>query len=414
MKVIVLGAGLIGISSAYFLRKAGHEVTVIDRQQNSGLETSYANGGQISVCYSEPWSSFSNLKKMVHWMRKEDSPILFRPKFHKHQMFWGLQFLYECFPHRNQKNIRDMLKIALYSRNTLKDIREEENLSYNQLINGILTFYTSQDGYNHGVDAAKFMSKFGCDRLIKNTEETLEIEPALKNSTLKIFGSDYSPEDESGDALIYTQQMTEVCKKMGVEFIFNHEVFKLVSSKKGTITSVLMRDLVSHRVHVPKADCFVLAMGSYSYTLAEKIGIYLPIYPAKGYSATVPILDSDMVNSISLTDMDNKTVYTRLGNELRIAGTAEFNGFDLNLNQGRCDALISRVQKIFPTGLDYKNTTFWTGLRPATPGNVPIIERNKKYTNLYINSGHGTLGWTMAAGSGKLVSQLVDGKALFS
>jgi D-amino-acid dehydrogenase len=414
MKVIVLGAGLIGVSSAYFLRKAGHEVTVIERQAESGLETSYANGGQISVCYSEPWSSFSNLKKMVHWMGKEDSPILFRPHFNKHQMLWGLKFLYECFPHRNQQNIRDMLKLALYSRGVLKDIREEENLSYNQLTNGILTFYTSEEGFQHGIEAAQFMSKFGCDRLVKSAEETLEIEPALKNSTLKIYGSDYSPEDESGDALLYTQQLTEICKAMGVEFRYKNEVFKLVSTSRGKITSALMKDLVTHRVHVPKADCFVIAMGSYSYTLAKKIGIDLPIYPAKGYSATIPILDSEAVNKVSLTDMDNKTVYTRLGNELRIAGTAEFNGFDLELNQKRCDALIHRVKKIFPTGLDYDNATFWTGLRPATPGNVPIIKQTKKFNNLYINSGHGTLGWTMAAGSGKLIAQMIDKQKLYS
>jgi D-amino-acid dehydrogenase len=414
MKVIVLGAGLIGVSSAYFLREAGHEVTVIERQAESGLETSYANGGQISVCYSEPWSSFSNLKKMVHWMGKEDSPILFRPHFNKHQMLWGLKFLYECFPHRNQQNIRDMLKLALYSRGVLKDIREEENLSYNQLTNGILTFYTSEEGFQHGIEAAQFMSKFGCDRLVKSAEETLEIEPALKNSTLKIYGSDYSPEDESGDALLYTQQLTEICKAMGVEFRYKNEVFKLVSTSRGKITSALMKDLVTHRVHVPKADCFVIAMGSYSYTLAKKIGIDLPIYPAKGYSATIPILDSEAVNKVSLTDMDNKTVYTRLGNELRIAGTAEFNGFDLELNQKRCDALIHRVKKIFPTGLDYDNATFWTGLRPATPGNVPIIKQTKKFNNLYINSGHGTLGWTMAAGSGKLIAQMIDKQKLYS
>lgn len=414
MKVIVLGAGLIGVSSAYFLRKAGHEVTVIERQAESGLETSYANGGQISVCYSEPWSSFSNLKKMIHWMGKEDSPILFRPHYNKHQMLWGLKFLYECFPHRNQQNIRDMLKLALYSRNVLKDLREEENLSYDQLINGILTFYTSEDGFNHGIEAAKFMSKFGCHRLIKNAEETLDIEPALKYSTLKIYGSDYSPEDESGDALLYTKQMTEICKNMGVEFVYNHEVCKLVSSSKSKITSALIKDLVSHRVHVPKADCFVLALGSYSYTVAQNLGISLPIYPAKGYSATVPILEPEFVNSVSLTDMDNKTVYTRLGNQLRIAGTAEFNGFDLTLNPGRCEALIQRVKKIMPTGLDYDNATFWTGLRPATPGNVPIIKQAKRFGNLYINSGHGTLGWTMAAGSGKLIAQMIDQKELYS
>lgn len=412
MKIIILGSGLIGVSSAYFLRKSGHEVTVIDRQNGSGLETSYANGGQISVCYSEPWSSFSNLKKMIGWLGKEDSPILVRPKLNMHQISWGLNFLHECLPSRNQQNIRDMLKLALYSRTTLQEIRQEENLSYDQLLNGILTFYTSQDGFEHGIESAKFMSQFGCNRLIKNTEETLAIEPALRNSTLPIYRSDYSPEDESGDALLYTQQMTQICQKMGVQFLFNHEISELVVNK-GKISAVIVKNMHTNLMSNLTADSFVLALGSYSYPIAKKIGVNLSIYPAKGYSATVPIIDSELVNQVSLTDMDTKTVYTRIGNTLRIAGTAEFNGFDLKLNKNRCDALITRVRKIFPEGLDYDNTQFWTGLRPATPGNVPIIERTKKYPNLYINAGHGTLGWTMASGSGKLIAQIINNKTTY-
>lgn len=408
MKVIILGAGLIGVSSAYFLRKSGHEVTVIDRQSGSGLETSYANGGQISVCYSEPWSSFSNLKKMIHWMGKEDSPILFRPHLNQHQMGWGMKFLHECLPSRNQQNIRDMLKLALFSRETLQDLRKEENLTYNEQTNGILTFYTSKDGFEHGIESAKFMSKFGCNRLIKNVEETLDIEPALKNSTLPVYGSDYSPEDESGDALIYTQKMTDICQKMGVEFLFDHDIVELTPNNKGDINSVVLKNRLTQYTYSMSGDSFVIALGAYSYPIAKKIGINLPIYPAKGYSATVTITEPELVNKVSLTDMDSKTVYTRIGNELRIAGTAEFNGFDLTLNQGRCDALINRVRKILPHGLDYDNATFWTGLRPATPGNVPIIERTKKYSNLYINAGHGTLGWTMASGSGKLLAKIID------
>lgn len=413
MKVIILGAGLIGVSSAYFLRKLGHEVTVIDRQPSSGLETSYANGGQISVCYSEPWSSFSNLKKMIHWMGKEDSPILFRPHFNKHQMSWGMKFLHECLPSRNQQNIRDMLKLALFSRETLQNLRKEENLTYNEQTNGILTFYTSESGFQHGIESAKFMSQFGCERLIKNAQETLEIEPALKNSTLPIFGSDYSPDDESGDALIYTQKLTEICQKMGVQFLFDHDIVELTTSNNGKINSVVLKNRLTQHGYSMSSDNFVVALGAYSHPIAKKVGIDLPIYPAKGYSATVTITDPQLVNSVSLTDMDTKTVYTRIGNELRIAGTAEFNGFDLTLNQKRCDALITRVRKILPDGLDYDNAKFWTGLRPATPGNVPIIERTKKYDNLYINAGHGTLGWTMASGSGKLLAQIMDKNSCF-
>ena len=410
MNIIILGAGLIGVSSAYYLNKVGHNVTVIDRQEKSGQETSFANGGQISVCYSEPWSSISNLKKIIGWLGKEDSPILFRPQLDIAQMQWGMRFLKECLPANNKSNIQKMLKIALYSRQSLQELRAVENLQYEQQTNGILTFYTSKDSFEQGKEAAKFMSAFGCDRYIKTTEETLSIEQSLKNCTLPIYGSDFTPDDESGNALIYTEQLTQICKQNGVQFLFNHDIKKFNLNLDGdTITSVVTEN--NDKSFVLQADKFVLAAGSYSSLLAKSIGVYLPIYPAKGYSATLDITDPDLINYVSLTDMDNKTVYTRLGNKLRIAGTAEFNGYNLDLNEQRCKSLVDRVRKILPNGLDYDNPFFWTGLRPATPGNVPIIQKFKN--NLYVNSGHGTLGWTMATGSGKLISQIINNKPLF-
>lgn len=429
MKVIILGSGLIGVSSAYFLRKNGHEVTVVDRQKDVALETSYANGGQISVCYSEPWSSFSNVKKIVQWLGKDDSPILLKPQFSMQQFLWGAEFLYHCLPFKYHQNIKDMLKISLYSRGLLQELRNEHNLNYNQKTNGILTFYTSQDTLKHGIEAAHFMSKFGCNRYVKNKEETLSIEPTLINSTLSIYGSDYTPDDESGDAKLYTEELKKICISMGVEFIFEKEIIGINKNlKNNSIESVevvstnnIQHSLVNEKTSfiklekplIIKGDIFVCALGSYSSLLAKKIGIYLPIYPAKGYSATIPILNSDIINKVSLTDLDMKIVLTRLGNELRVAGTAEFNGYNLEINNERCIAMLDRVKKIYPQGLDFNNTKFWTGLRPSTPGNVPIIKKIK-YDNFYVNSGHGTLGWTMATGSGKLLSQIVDNQKKFS
>lgn len=420
MKVIVLGAGLLGVCSAYFLKKEGFEVTVIDRQKDVALETSFANGGQISVCYSEPWSNFSNIKKMISWIGKEDSPLLIKPAFDWKQISWFSKFLIECFPNNNHENIKSMLELSLFSRQTLQTIREEHNLNYEQQTKGILTFYTSEKSFKEGIKSANFMSSFGCERVIKNKEETFFIEPTLKNSSINIFGSDYTADDESGDAKIFTDKLKDICIESGVKFIFNKEIINVshfnnkissvfITDKFNVISSIKNNDKVkilsSSREEV-FGDIFLNCLGSYSSLFANKLGINLPIYPAKGYSATIPIINSELINTVSLTDIDSKIVLTRIGNFLRIAGTAEFNGYNLELNLKRCLALTNRTKILYPYGLDFNNINYWTGLRPATPGMKPII-RQEKIKNLFTNSGHGTLGWTMAAGSGKRISSLI-------
>ncbi len=415
MKIIVLGAGLIGVNTAFFLKKAGHDVTVIERQSASAMETSFANGGQISVCYSEPWSSIDNLKKIITWIGKEDSPILLRPKLEMKQINWGLRFLQECLPQNNQENIKKMLKLSIFSRDTLKSLRDELKIEYEQQTNGILTFYTTEKSFEAGKIAANFMSQFGCDRQIKNKEETLQIEPTLKKSPINIVGSDYSKDDESGNAFIFTQKLSQICQNMGVKFLYNTQINKI--NVRETVQNSKYSDSVeimnNDKTEILNADRIIVCMGSYSYEILKSIGVYTPIYPAKGYSATIPITHPELINKISLTDIDYKIVLTRLGNNLRVAGTAEFNGYDLSLNKARCEALIARTKKIYPNGLDFDNAKFWTGLRPATPGNVPIIGQTK-IKNVFVNSGHGTLGWTMAAGSGKLMEQIINNKELYS
>ena len=409
MKIVILGSGLIGVSSAYFLQKSGHQVTVIDRQRDVALETSFANGGQVSACYSEPWSNVGNLKKILTWLGKEDSPILFKPHLSLQQWRWGAEFLYECMPSRNNENIRKMLKFGLYSRHTLQALRVEEHLNYEQQTNGIITYYTNEKSFEGGKEASEFISRFGCERTIKSKEELLEIEPALKYSTFDIVGGDYTEEDESGNAFIYTNEMKKKCELMGVNFIFQYNIKKLnIKDKK--IQSVLISNIHTDEQFTIEADLVVAAMGSYTSQFLSNYNLYLPIYPAKGYSATIDIVDSDKVNFVSLTDSDKKIVFTRLGDKLRIAGTAEFNEYDLSLNKVRCEALTNRAQELFPMGLDLNSVKYWTGLRPATPSNVPIIKQFG-FDNLYINAGHGTLGWTMAPGSGKLLTQLINGVA---
>lgn len=427
MKAIILGAGIIGVTSAYFLRKEGYDVTVIDRQNDVALETSFANGGQVSVCYSEPWSNISNLKKILKWIGREDSPILLRPKFDINQLRWGANFLYQSFPKNNHKNIKEMLKVSLYSRNILKSLRKNLNLEYEQIAKGILTYYTNYNSFEAAKKDSELMLKYGCNRIIKNKEETFLIEPSLKNSTFDIVGSDYTDDDESGNSKIFTEQMKKECEKIGVQFLFNTEIIDVIK-KDNSISHLITvnsknvsfnlndtskRHYIQNNSQIIKGDLFVCCLGSYTPLFTKKLNIYLPIYPAKGYSATFDITDPKLINEISLTDSDKKIVFTRLNNKLRVAGTAEFNGYNLELNISRCEALLKRTKELFPNGVDYGSVTYWTGLRPSTPGNTPIISKTK-LNNFYINSGHGTLGWTMACGSGKLISEIITNKKLFS
>lgn len=427
MKVVILGSGVIGVMSAYFLKKEGYDVVVVDRQPDVALETSFANGGQVSVCYSEPWSNISNLKKIFKWIGKEDSPILFKPHFDLQQMLWGMKFLYESLPSRNHKNIQSMLKVSLFSRQILQNLRKELNLEYEQITNGILTYYTNKKSFDAAKLDSEFMIRYGCNRIIKNQEETFSIQPVLKNATFNIVGSDYTEDDESGNAKIFTEQMKKHCEAIGVQFIFNKEIID-IQTTQCEIQSVNIIDsqfvkhnlknnnkliVSSSNIETINGDIFICCLGSYSPKFLKHLGIYVPIYPAKGYSATFDIEKPELISDISLTDSDKKIVFTRLGEKLRVAGTAEFNGYNLELNQTRCHALLKRTQELFPHGLNFDSVKYWTGLRPATPSNVPIIGKTK-IKNLYINSGHGTLGWTMACGSGKLISQIISNKKTYN
>lgn len=416
MKIIIIGAGLIGISTAYFLAKDGYEVVVVEKNEQPGNGTSFANGGQISVCYSEPWASLSNLKKMISWIGKESSPILFKPQMDINQWMWGSKFLWECLPFNNRKNIKELLGLSLYSRNTLQEMREElgNKFNYNHSTSGILTIYTSEKDFQDGKNAAQFMSQFGCNRIIKSAQETLELAPQLKYSSNQIYGSDFSPEDESGDAYLYCSELEKICREMGVQFIYGQEAIQFQFYDDGHIDEVYIHPTIknneqynSDKITYLKAHAFILATASYTSKLTHNLGINVPIYPVKGYSATIDIKDDSLISDISITDTSHKMVFTKIKDKLRIAGTAEFNGFNYELNNIRCEALVNRAKELFhKDSVDFENPTFWTGLRPTTPSSCPII-KGTHYDNLFINAGHGTLGFTMAPGSGKLMHQII-------
>jgi len=402
----VLGAGVVGTTSAWYLAKAGHEVTVVDRQPVPGNETSFANGGQISVSHAEPWANPHVLPRLLKWLGREDAPLLWRWRADPAQLAWGLRFLPECLPGRTRSNIAAITTLALYSRGRLQALRAELGLAYDQLQRGILHIYTDSREFAAARQAAQLMREFGLERESVDVDRCLEIEPALANARSVLVGGDYTPSDESGDAHQFTRALAERAQALGVVFRLNSSVDRIVSGG-GQITGVIVGDANGRQLLT--ADAYVVALGSYSPLLLKPLAIDLPVYPAKGYSATLPLAEGSPAPVVSLTDDERKIVFSRLGNRLRVAGTAEFNGYNLELNPVRCQALIRRTQQLFPQLELAGEPQFWCGLRPATPSNVPIIGRTR-YGNLWLNTGHGTLGWTMACGSGAALADLLGGR----
>jgi D-amino-acid dehydrogenase len=408
MKVIVLGAGLLGVTSAYFLRQQGFDVTVVDRQATPAAETSFANGGQISVSHAEPWANPSAPLKVLKWLGQEDAPLLFRLRADMRQWLWGLQFLRECTPARTRHNIEQIVRLGTYSRSVLQSLRRDRGLAYDQRTQGILHFYTSQQEFDAAEAPAAQMRELGCDRRVISADEAVKLEPALRHIRPQLAGATYTAEDESGDANQFARELAARCEEDGVTFLMSHTLTAL-REVGGRLDHAEVVD-AEGRYRQLRADAYVLAMGSFSPLLAAPLGIRLPIYPAKGYSVTMPVKDPEMAHQVSLTDDEFKLVFSRLGDRLRIAGTAELNGNDRHLNAERCQAIVRRVEALFPGAGDVSQAQFWTGLRPATPSNLPIIGRSR-LPNLFLNTGHGTLGWTHCCGSGKSLAHIVSGKA---
>jgi D-amino-acid dehydrogenase len=404
--VLVLGAGVVGTTSAWYLARAGHQVTVIDRQPVAGNETSFANGGQISVSHAEPWANPQALSRLLKWLGREDAPLLWRWRADPAQLAWGLRFLAECRPGRTRRNMAAIVAMALYSRGRLQALRHELALEYDHLERGILHIYTDQHEYSAATKAAQLMREFGLDRVSVDAEQCLEIEPALAGARRLLIGGDYTPSDESGDAHKFTRGLAGHAQAAGVDFHYGVSI-EGIESDAGRITGVRVRK-DDGRGEVLTADTYVVALGSYSPLLLKPLGINLPVYPAKGYSATLTLAEDSMAPSVSLTDDECRLVFSRLGNRLRVAGTAEFNGYNLDLNPVRCQALITRTRQLFPDLKTLGEPDFWCGLRPATPSNVPLIGRTR-YGNLWLNTGHGTLGWTMACGSAAALADLIGG-----
>jgi D-amino-acid dehydrogenase len=403
VKVVVLGAGVIGVASAWYLSRAGHEVTVVDRQPEPGMETSFANGGQISAGHAEPWAKPEVVPKILRWLGREDAPLLFRPRADWAQWRWGLGFLRECVPGRFERNCQTLSGLAVYSRECLRALRARTGIQYDALSRGILHFCSEQRDFDALAHHAEAMRALGIRRDLKSAADCLAIEPALKSAETPVVGGVYTAEDESGDARKFTVELARLCRERGVVFQFDKNIQSIVTTAD-LVEGIRLKDGLA------KGDAYVVALGSYSPLLLRQLGIHIPVYPLKGYSITLPLgTVGGAAPTVSLTDEAHKIVISRLGNRLRAAGTAELAGYDRKVNPLRCEPITRRVRQLFPGLKNVVAAEYWAGLRPATPSNVPCIGKTK-LKNLYLNTGHGTLGWTLACGSGAVLADLLSGR----
>jgi len=428
MNVIVLGAGIIGISTAWHLAQRGHTVTVVERQTGAAMETSFANAGQISVSYCEPWANREAPLKALQWMLSKEAPLLFRPQNPLgpgwRQYAWGLQFLAQCNDRAFGRNVQQLVALGAYSHAALKDIVAATGIEYQRLERGIAHYFTDAHAFDNAAQSAALMARFGVDRKVVSREELLRIEPSLRHFGQRIVGGTFTASDESGDACAFTQALAERCVQNGVHFLYGHRV-ECINVANGTVQSVMARPVAAddgtleEEAKVLGADQVVVACGSFSAPLLRSVGVNLPIYPGKGYSATFKILDADAAPMVSTIDDAKKIAITRLGDHIRVAGTIEVGGYDLTLTsplaRARCHMLAHRVEEVWPGMCDTRTEEqggqpqFWAGLRPATPTNIPFIGPTK-VRGLWVNAGHGTLGWTHGAGSGKALAELIDGR----
>lgn len=418
MRVLVLGAGIIGTSTAWHLLERGHEVTVVERQEAAARETSFANAGQISVSYCEPWANRHAPAKLLKWMFRKDAPLLFRPQLDWQQWRWGLEFLAQCNDTAFERNVRQLVALGAYSHAALRDVVRATGIEYQRLERGIAHYFTDSKSFEDAAEAAELMQRYGVERKVVTRDELLRIEPAFRAFAHRITGGTYTASDESGDARAFTEQLARHAEARGAQFLFGRDIVRL-ERRSGEIAAVHVKDRSTGLVERMQGDAYVVACGSYSAPMLRTVGVDLPIYPGKGYSATFPILKPELAPYVSTIDDEVKIAMSRFGGELRVAGTIELAGFDLSLDtptaRARCRMLSDRIERVLPGVCDTRtdeeggNPRFWTGLRPATPTNIPFIGRTR-VGKLWVNAGHGTLGWTHGAGSGKSIAELIDGE----
>ena len=404
MKVLILGSGVIGTSIAYYLAKSGHEVTVLDRQPGAALETSFGNAGEISPGYSSPWAGPGVPLKAVKWMLMQHSPLVIKPMLDPAMWRWGLSMLRNCTQARYEVNKGRMVRLAEYSRDCMKQLRADTGIAYDERMQGTLQLFRTQAQLDGAHKDIEILEASGVPYQLLDREGCVQYEPALASVKDKFVGGLRLPGDETGDCFKFTNALAKLAEAAGVVFRFGVTIEALERDARNDITGVRTS------AGTLSADRYVVALGSYSPALVKPLGIDLPVYPVKGFSITVPITDASGAPESTVMDETFKVAVTRLGERIRVGGTAQLSGFDLALNQGRRDTLEHVVTDLFPRGGSVKDASFWTGLRPMTPDGTPVIGATH-ISNLMLATGHGTLGWTMAAGTGRVLADLIDGRA---
>jgi D-amino-acid dehydrogenase len=402
MKVLVLGSGVIGTSVAYYLAKSGHQVEVVDRQPGPALETSFANAGEVSPGYSSPWAGPGVPVKAIKWLLMRHSPLVIWPVLDPDMWRWGLSMLANCTEKAYAINKSRMVPIAEYSRDCLKELRAESGIAYDDRAQGTLQLFRTQaqmDGIAKDVEVLK---DYKVPFEVLDRAGFVKVEPALKLTQEKFVGALRLPGDETGDCFKFTNRLAEMALGLGVTFRYDTSIDAIevsggkvsgVRTSAGTLT----------------ADHYVTALGSFTPQLVKPIGIHIPVYPVKGYSITVPITDAQFAPESTIMDETHKVAVTRLGDRIRVGGTAELAGFDMTLRESRRETLNHVVTDLFPKGGDLSQATFWCGLRPMTPDGTPIVGPTP-YANMLLATGHGTLGWTMAAGTARIIDDVISGR----
>ena len=402
MHILILGSGVIGTTSAYYLARAGHQVTVVDRQVGPAMETSYANAGEVSPGYSAPWAGPGVPLKAIKWMLMHHRPLVIWPMRDIAMWRWGAMMLRNCTAARYRTNKGRMVRLAEYSRDCLVALRKETGIQYDERAQGTLQLFRTHqqlDGIGKDVDILK---EYGVPFEVLDPAGYCKVEPALALVKEKFVGALRLPGDETGDCYKFTQNIAKLAAQLGVMFHFGTAIEGIeiaggkisgVRTSAGTLT----------------ADAYLVALGSYSPQLVKPIGIDLPVYPVKGYSITVPITDAKFSPESTIMDETHKVAVTRLGDRIRVGGTAELAGFSLKLREARRSTLNHVVTDLFPKGGDISRAEFWCGLRPMTPDGTPILG-GTHIPNLYLATGHGTLGWTMAAGTGRVMADVISGR----
>lgn len=401
--VLVLGAGVIGVTAAYALHRDGHAVTVVEAEPGPAMMTSYANGGHVSACNAASLASPAAPWKILQWLGKEDAPLLLRPRWDPMLFGWGLRFLRHCTAERFAANTDTLLKLSRYSGQMLSTVRGETGIDYEWHDSGILNLFRDQQGFDGAAAKIETFKALGIDADICDRARMVAIEPALSATRETYVGGIFSAGDETGDAHGFTHALADWLAQQGVTFHYGTPISGL-RAEGGRVTGV-----ETPNGTVLTADHYVVALGAHSPLLLRPLGIRLPVYPGKGYSVTVPVAGHNGAPRVSITDDNAKVVFARLGDRLRVAGTVELAGYNLDVSERRAEVTRDILRGVFPDGGNYDRAQYWTGLRPLTPDTVPYVG-GTRYPNLFLNTGHGPLGWTTSNGSARMLADIIAGR----